>query len=292
VGGLPPARGAAGDGMSAVLSRRLRALGGGAWMALMFLFLFAPLIVVVAASFDGGDKTFLNFPPTSFSFRWYGRVAPELYNALWISLGLGAATAAISCLIGVPAALGLVRANFRGKALVAALFRAPLQIPAVVIGVSFLKLYYFVGDVTGWYPIGTMVGLLIAHVFLATPYVIGSVTAVLQRFNPRLEEAALMLGASRWSAFRRVTLPVIMPGVYTGGMYAFLVSFSDVPVSLFLGGTGFTPFPAQIFHMMEFDFDPSILAISTIIIVFSIGLLYLIQRVVGLEGLLRSGGSS
>ncbi len=269
-----------------------RKAASGLWMLCVFVFLFAPLVVVVGASLDGGERTFLNFPPREISFRWYGRISPDLFESLGLSIVLGLTTAAIGCLVGVPAALGLVRAQFPGKSLVAAAFRAPLQIPAVVTGVSFLKLYYLIGDATGVYVVGTLPGLVIAHSFLATPYVIGTVSAVLQRFNTRLEEAALSLGASRWRTFRRVTLPVIMPGVYAGAMYAFLVSFGDVPVALFLGSSGMQPFAAKIFHLMEFDFDPTLLAISTFIIFGSLAAIYLLQRAVGLEELSRSGGGN
>lgn len=271
---------------------RLRRVGAAVWVGLVFVFLFAPLVVVVGASLDGGDRTFLNFPPQQPSLHWYGRIAPDLFQSLGISVVLGLTTATIACVLGVPAALGLVRAEFRGKAIVAALFRAPLQIPAVVVGVSFLKLYYTVGDATDVYLGGTLPGLVLAHVFLATPYVIGTVSAVLQRFNVRLEEAALSLGASRWRTFRRVTLPVIMPGVYAGAMYAFLISFGDVPVSLFLGAGDMQPFAAKIFHLMEFDFDPTLLAISTLIIFGSLAAIWLLQRAVGLEALTRSGGGN
>jgi putative spermidine/putrescine transport system permease protein len=268
----------------------LRRWASALWVGGVFVFLFAPLVVVVGASFDGGERTFLNFPPRELSFRWYGRISPDLFESLGLSILLGLTTALVACCVGVPAALGLVRARFPGKSIVAAAFRAPLQIPAVVIGVSFLKLYYVAGDITGVYIVGTLPGLVIAHSFLATPYVIGSVSAVLQRFNTRLEEAALSLGASRWRTFRRVTLPVIMPGVYAGAMYAFLVSFGDVPVALFLGSGGMQPFAAKIFHLMEFDFDPTLLAISTFIIFGSLVAIYLLQRAVGLEELSRSGG--
>ena len=269
---------------------RARGAASVAWIAAAFVFLFAPLVVVVGASFDGGNRTFLNFPPQEFSTRWYFQIAPDLFGSLFLAIGLGLTTAFLACVLGVPAALGLVRAEFRGKAIVAALFRAPLQIPAVVIGVSFLKLYYLIGDVFGLRLVATLPGLLIAHLFLATPYVIGSVVAVLQRFNIRLEEAALSLGASRLRTFRRVTLPLIMPGVYAGAMYAFLVSFGDVPVSLFLGGPGMQPFAAKIFNLMEYDFDPSLLAISTYIIFGSFASIYFLQRAIGLDQLTRSGG--
>jgi putative spermidine/putrescine transport system permease protein len=114
---------------------------------------------------------------------------------------------------------------------------------------------------------------------------------VLLRFNTTLEEAALSLGASRFSVMRRVTLPILMPGIYTGAIYAFLVSFGDVPVSLFLSSAGYTTFPVEIFQAMQFDFNPAVLAISSITIAGSLVLMIGLQRLVGMETLLRAGGN-
>lgn len=274
------------------IARLMRPVPGVAWLAALYVFLLAPLIVVVGASFNGGDRGALNFPPTDLSLRWYGAVPMGLYRALGISLGLALVTALVGCLLGVPAALGLIRATFRGKQVVGALFRAPLQVPAVVIGVSFLQFYYLVGDRTGFYAVDNVAGLMVAHIFMATPYVIGPVGAVLQRFNPRLEEAALILGATRWSTFRRVTLPLIMPGIYAGGVYAFMISFADLPVSLLLAGTNIKTFPVEIFQAMDYDFNPALLAVSTMIIIFSLVAMVLLQRAIGLNALLRTGGAS
>ncbi len=273
---------------------RARALLGGAakiaFMALVYLFLLAPLIVVVGASLNGGQGSFIDFPPKDLSLQWYGRMDPSQLRALGVSLVLGVSTALAAVVLGVPAAIGLVRADFRGKALVAAVLRSPLQIPAVVIGVSFLKMYYMVGSATGVYAVGTMAGLFFAHLFMVLPYIVGAVTAVLQRFNMRLEEAALSLGASRLSTFRRVTLPIIMPGIYTGCVYAFLVSFGDVPVSLFLAANGLATFPVEVFQAMQFDFDPSVLATSSMIVVGSVVIMVVFQKLVGMDTLLRSSG--
>jgi len=195
----------------------------------------------------------------------------------------------ICVLLGVPAALGLARSRWRGKAAIAALFRAPVQIPAVVTGVAFLQFYYVLGDAVGWYGAGSWIGLLIAHVFIGLPYVVGSVFAVVQRFNVRLEEAALILGASPWSTLRRVTLPVIAPGVYSGATYAFLVSFSDLPVALFLSSADVQTFPVLLFQALDYEFDPALLAVATIIIAASFAGLMLFQKWIGINALLRSG---
>lgn len=270
------------------------AMGGLAkisFLVLVYIFLLAPLVVVVGASFNGGEKSFINFPPTDLSLKWYGRMDPSQLRALGVSIILATTTALAAVALGVPAAIGLVRAQFRGKALVAAILRSPLQIPAVVIGVSFLKMYYTVGNATGVYAVGTIAGLFLAHLFMVLPYVISAVSAVLQRFNMRLEEAALSLGASRLSVFRRVTLPIIMPGIYTGSIYAFLVSFGDVPVSLFLAANGLATFPVEVFQAMQFDFNPAVLAMSSVIVVGSIATMVVLQRLVGMDTLLRSSGS-
>lgn len=263
-----------------------------AWIVIVYTFLLAPLIVVAGASLNGGEfLAYVNFPPDRISLDWYWRIPPSQLLSLINSFGLAFGTMAISILLGVPAAFGLVRASFPGKAVVAALMRAPLQIPFAVIGVSFLQFYYFFGDATGLYLQASLSGLLIAHVFAALPYVVGTVGAVLQRFNLRLEEAALILGASPWSTFRRVTLPVIMPGVYTGGLYAFMLSFTDVPIVLFLAGPDFTTFPVEVFHSFQFDFNPTILASATLVMAGSLGIMLVAQRVLGLDALLKSGGA-
>jgi putative spermidine/putrescine transport system permease protein len=158
-----------------------------------------------------------------------------------------------------------------------------MQIPAVVTGVAFLRLYYVVGDATGLFLNATFAGLYLGHLFVATPYVIGTVVAVLQRFNLRLEEAALSMGASPWRTFRRVTLPTMMPGVHAGALYAFMVSFSDVPIAMFLTAPGFVTYPVELFFGIETDFSPSVLASASLVIAFALVALLLVQRVISLD---------
>jgi putative spermidine/putrescine transport system permease protein len=262
------------------------------WILFVYVFLLAPLVVVAGASLNGGEfLAYVNFPPDRISLDWYFQIPKSQLLSLVHSFALAAATMVIAILLGVPAAFGLVRAEFPGKAIVAALMRAPLQIPFAVIGVSFLQFYYVIGDATGLYLQASLPGLLIAHVFAAIPYVIGTVGTILQRFNRRLEEAALILGASPWSTFRRVTMPVIMPGIYTGGLYAFMLSFTDVPIVLFLAGSDFTTFPVEVFHSFQFDFNPTILASSTLVMLGSLVVMLVAQRLLGLDTLLKSGGA-
>lgn len=262
------------------------------WCSLTYIFLLSPMIVVIGASFHGGEyNQAIRFPPQDPSFGWYFKIPMDQVMALGLSLGLASIAAAGACIIGIPAALGIVRSNLRFKLLIAAIFRSPLQIPAIVSGIAFLQLFYVLGDATGIYWQGTFVGLAIGHVFVATPFVVGSVVAVLQRFDNRLEEAALIHGATRWRTFKRVTLPVIMPGVYAGALYGFMVSFGDVPLSIFLSSPGFQTYPVEIFFEMENDFSPAMLASGSLVIYTCLILLLVMQRVIGLDTLLRSGSS-
>jgi putative spermidine/putrescine transport system permease protein len=264
-----------------------------AYFVVVFTVLLAPLVVVIGGSFSApaSDKvvmSYVQFPPERLSLDWYRRIPATQLHALAVSFLLAAAVAFAAAVVGVPAAFGLVRGRFIGKSAVSAIMRAPLQVPHVVIGMAFLQLYYVVGDYSGGYLQGTPAGLFLAHLFMATPFVVGSVGALLQRFNPRLEEAACILGASRWRTFRRVTLPVIMPGVFTGVLYAFIVSFVDVPVAIFLASSQAMTFPVELFHAMEQDFTPSSLASASLAAAFAVVLVYVAQRFVGLDALLKS----
>lgn len=258
---------------------------------LAYVFVLAPMVVVIGASLHGrGTYTAAQFPPTDISLYWYGQIPLAQLKALGLSLVLGATTVVITVLLGVPAALALVRGRFPGRALIGALFRAPLQIPTVVTGIAFLQLLHIVVSRTGVDLLGGFWGLAIAHGFIGLPFVIGSVTAVLQRFDVKLEEAAAIHGASPARVFQRVTLPVIMPGVYAGGLYAFMVSFGDVPVAIFLTAPGYQTYPVEIFYALENDFTPAVLASATLVIIFCFVLLLAAQRLIGLDNLLRSGG--
>jgi putative spermidine/putrescine transport system permease protein len=275
--------------LAAVVRGHLRSLSTVAWVGFGLLFLWAPLIVVVGASFDGGSRyAAVHFPPQDPSLQWFFAISPSLISALKLSVLLGLVAALFACILGILAALGLVRSSIRGKTVIGAIFRAPMQIPAIVTGVAFLHLYYWLGDATGVSLPGTFVGLAIGHIFVATPYAIGTIVAILQRFDQTLEEAALSLGANRWSTFWQITFPMIKPGVYAGALYSFMVSFSDVPVSIFLTAPGYVTFPVELFFSMETDINPASLAAATLVIIGSFAAMLFVQWIVGLDTFMRS----
>ena len=260
----------------------------GLILAAVFIFLYAPIVIVIATSFDYGERAYVIFPPERFTFDAYLNIPEYITNGIYLSVGVGLTAAFGASLIGIPASLGIVRSDILGKSVIMTLFRVPLQIPGVVMGLAFLQAYYAIGAATGWYANGTYAGLAIAHIFAATPFVIGAVVPTLQRFQPALEEAAQTLGASRWTTFRKITIPLIAPGVFAGSLYAFMVSFGDVPIAIFLSKPGTSTFPVEVFFALEYEFDTTILAASTLVVVFSLMVLLIIQRFSGLDVFVRT----
>jgi putative spermidine/putrescine transport system permease protein len=254
---------------------------------LAYSFLLAPLLVVLVASFAGGQTTYVVFPPSSFSIEWYLRLPREYFRPALISVAIAFGAGLISCVLGIMAALAVVRGRIRGRSILKAYFNAPMQIPFVVTGIVFLQFYYLLYGLLGVRLIGTVWGLLGVHVFITLPYVIATVGSVLERFDRSVEEAARTLGASQWSTLRRVTLPIIKPGVVAGLLYAFVVSFGDVPASMFVVSTETTTLPVQLFHALEFDYGPALLALSSLVMVLSMLLIFFVQWLLGFGFMVR-----
>lgn len=246
-------------------------------------FLLLPFIVVLGSSFDSATEYRIDFPPHRLTLVNYEAIPPNYFHAAGVSLMIGITVAVISTVIGLCAALGLVRSRIGGREALQSFFRLPVQIPFVVTGAVFLQFYY---QVAGWSGLNVLIGplgLIVAHIFVAVPYSVGAITAVLLRFDPALEEAAEILGASGWTTFWRVTLPVIRPGVMAGLFYAFIISFGDVPIALFLVTGKWTTLPVLIFQDMQFDFRPSMLAVSSLIAILSLATILGVQKLAGFE---------
>ncbi|HYC14104.1 MAG TPA: ABC transporter permease subunit, partial [Stellaceae bacterium] len=240
------------------------------------------------ASLEGKQTYHFQFPPETLSLAWYGKIPRKYVHALGVSAAVASITACLSTLIGGMAAIGLVRGGLWRSDTLQALFNIPLQVPLVVTGVVFLQFYNQVAVLTGVDFLGSLLGLVIVHVFITIPYSIGTVGSVLVRANPRLEEAARTLGGSEWSIFRRILLPVLKPGIFAGLFYAFIVSFGDVPTAVFVASGEFVTLPVEIFQTLQFDFDPAVLALSTIVVILSVVLILAMQKVVGLDLVLPS----
>ncbi len=272
------------------MSGRASTLLLGALATLAFLFMLAPLVVIAASSFDGEASAFIRFPPQSLSLHWYGTIAGKYWSSLALSFALGICAASLSTTIGTLAALGIVRGRSAGSSWLMTWFSVPLQIPFVVTGVVFLQFYNVVADATGLDLVGRLPGLVLAHTFFCIPYAVGSVASIVTADLDRIENAARIAGATEWRVFRRITLPALNPGLFSGFFFAFIVSFGDVPVSVFLASGGTAPLPVEIFQTLQFDFDPTVLAVSTIVVAISAAAILAVQRLTGLS-LLAGAGS-
>jgi putative spermidine/putrescine transport system permease protein len=250
------------------------------WRALniaLVAFLLLPIVMVVLFAFNPAN--YIVFPPTGFTFRWFGKffASREFMAGLWLSFWVAAATVAVSSVLGVAAALALVRGKLPFSGFLASLFLSPLMIPAILTGLAIFQFYVLL-DVgrTTW-------GLLMGHVVITIPYVVRTTIAVLHNFDRSLEEAARNLGASPLRTFREVTLPLIRPGVIAGGIFAFIISFDQFPLSLFLVTPGRETLPIQLFNYLKYDFDPTVAAASTISILISVAVVVVLERTVGLQ---------
>ena len=227
-------------------------------MVLMFLIL--PVLVVVPLSFSSAP--YLSFPPPGFSLQWYGNFfGREAWTgAAWLSLWVGLGTTVASVLLGVPAAIGLVRGRFPGQRLAYALILSPIVAPGIIVAVGTYYVYASFGMV------GRPAALVVAHTCLAVPFVVINVAASLVGVDRRLEQAALSLGATPIGAFWQVTLPLIQPGLLAGAIFAFVTSFDELLVALFLSGTTAVTLPRRMWEQIQFAIDPTIAAASTLLI--------------------------
>ncbi|MBE1585457.1 ABC transporter permease [Nonomuraea angiospora] len=237
-----------------------------AFCALVGVWLVAPALIVVPLSFT--SKASLKFPPDGWSTRWYEHFFgdPAWMSALWTSLEVGLLVTVVATTLGTAAALGLTRARMRGLALVQGSMLAPMIVPGVVLAIGvyavFLKLQL----------VGTLMGFVMAHTVLALPFVMIPVTASLSGFDRRLESAAASLGAGRWTTFRTVTLPLVAPGVAAGALFAFVTSFDEVVVSLFIQSPYLQTLPVKMYASVTRETDPTIAAAATMIIVLTTSL--------------------
>jgi putative spermidine/putrescine transport system permease protein len=260
---------------------RRRGGAGPAWNALRILvaaiyaFILGPILITAAVSFNGSARSV--FPPQGFSLRWWA----EAFDARWMepmlfSLQLATLAALLCAAIGTPLAFALVRRDFRGKGLIEALVLGPLILPTLVTGIALLQFLHAVG-------LGGLVGfpgLLIGHVAICLPFITRTVAVALRGMPPQIETAAASLGAPPWRVLRRVTLPVASGGVFAGTAFAFVHSFTDVNLSLFLASPGERPVTVAILAFLEFGFAPTLAAVSMLSLAIPLAVVALLERFV------------
>ena len=249
-----------------------RIAGGG--LALLtgavLVFLVAPIVIIVPLSFSSGS--FFYYPLPGFSLRWYQDffASPFWLPSVWNSLIVGSAATLLATILGTLAALGMWRARFPGQALLLALLISPMVVPVIIVAVGVYFAFAPLGLTDGY------AGLVLAHTTLAVPFVVVTVLATLASFDRTLLRASASLGAPPWTTFRRVTLPLILPGVLSGAVFAFAASFDEVVVALLIAGPGQRTLPRQMFAGINDNISLTITAAATMLIAISFVLMALV----------------
>jgi putative spermidine/putrescine transport system permease protein len=238
---------------------------------LVLLFLIVPILVIIPLSFN--SDSFLMYPMSGFSLRWYEEFfgADVWRTALKNSMIISPLATVVAVVLGTLASIGLVRANFPGKALLVSILIAPMVVPVVIVGVA-VYIFFSPLGLTGSYT-----GLVLAHAVLGVPFVVITVTATLQGFDYNLVRAAASLGANPVTAFFKVTLPLVAPGVVSGALFAFATSFDEVVVTLFLASPEQSTLPRQMFSGIRDNISPTIAAVATVLIVLATLMLLVLE---------------
>lgn len=254
--------------------------------ALFVTFTLAPIVVVCWVAFT--PEGYLSFPTSRWSLRWFQAIAqyPEFISAFWRSIGLGALSSAIAVAISVPAALAIARYRFAGRETFTALFMSPLMIPNVVLGIAFLRFFTEVG--LG----GTFTGLVLAHIVIIFPFALRLTLASAVGLDRALEHAALSLGASEWTVMKRIILPLVLPGLVSGWALAFINSFDEVTMTVFVAAPGTETLPVRMFLYIQDNIDPLVTSVSACVIAVTVVALVALDRVYGLERLLVGRGAA
>jgi putative spermidine/putrescine transport system permease protein len=247
--------------------------------ALVIAFLIVPSLFVIPVSFTSGS--FITFPPRGFSLRWYGVF---FGSADWVaaterSFLTALLTGIVATMLGTAAAFVLVRQRVLARGLLLAIILAPLVLPRIIIAVGLFYLYAHIGLV------GTVAGLVIGHTILAVPYVLITVMAVLRTYDEQLDQAAWSMGASRWRTLIHITLPQIRGGLIAGFLFAFITSFDELTIALFVTGGGTATLPRRIWDDLLLQVNPTLAAVSTVVLVF------VTVFIVGAELLRRRGAA-
>lgn len=251
-----------------------------AFHGLFVAFMLAPLVMVALVSLT--DKGYIAMPFDGASWRWYEAILKngDFIDAFWRSVGLGVMAATLATLLAVPAGMAIAWHRFPGRDVVLGLLLSPLMVPHVVLGIALLRFLTQIGAS------GTMWGLTAAHTVLVLPYVLRLVVAAATGFDRNVAQAAESLGASAWTVFRRIELPLILPGVAGGWLIAFINSFDELTMSIFVASAGTQTLPVKMYNHIANTIDPLLASISTVLIVLTLVLMLVLDRFYGLDRVL------
>jgi putative spermidine/putrescine transport system permease protein len=257
------------------------ALTAISWAILIYLVL--PLLVIVSVSFS--NTAYIEFPPRGFTIKWYMQFLedPSYVGAFQVSIELAVLSTVIAIILATPAALIIARKTFPGRTLISTLFLSPLVLPNIVIGVAILQYANSFGVAR------TFSALLIGHVVIVMPYVLRTVLASLAGMDATIEEAAQDLGAGSVETFFLVTLPQIKPGIIAGALFAFIISWINIEVTIFNSTGTLTTLPVKILYYVENIGDPTVAAVSAVTVYIAIVVVVIVDLTIGLQKATSSG---
>jgi ABC-type spermidine/putrescine transport system permease subunit II len=237
------------------------------YCVLTLVFLCAPILIVVVVSFNASE--FIEFPPRAWSLRWYQNYfrARQWVEPTLLSLRIAFVTMVLSTVLGTAAAIGLTRGRFRGRRMLEFFFVSPMVMPTIVLAIGLYLLF------ARFKVVGQPLALYLAHTVVAAPLVIVIVSAALKTTDSAIELAARSLGAGYFRTLWHVTLPAILPSVVSGAAFAFLLSFDEVVLAIFLGGPATTTLPKRMWESVRYEIDPTLTAISTLLVIIPIVIL-------------------
>jgi len=244
--------------------------------ALVYALILAPIAIVVALAFSADN--FILFPPSGYSLRWFRALSTHgpLLSALWLSVQIASVVTLLSLVIGVPAALALAKGRFSGRDALTNFFLAPLLLPTLITGLALLLFF------TPLRLTATLPGLVLGHMTVTVPFVIRMMTTAFSTLPDDIEAAAATLGAKPWRVVRRVTLPLVTPGLIACACLCFLLSFDETVISLFLSGPRAATLPVEMVRYVEGRTDPLIAALSVVLIVATLIVVVIVERLVGI----------
>lgn len=246
-------------------------------IALLCAFILAPTTVIAITSFGGSE--IMEFPPRDLTLRWYASAISkaECQSAAWNSLWIAFVTMLISTPLAIAGPLALVRGHIPGREVIQTMLLAPLVVPSIVVGLSILL-------ASSRFDLPLVeTRLLIAHVLITLPYLVRTITSSLMRLDPVAEEAARVLGANSIMTFLFITLPALRPGIIAGMIFAFIISIDNVSISLFLASAKTNTLPLSLMSYIEYNLDPSVAAVSTLLIIMALAAAIALERLAGLR---------
>ena len=266
------------ESIRAMLERRSFKFVIGLLALISLILLLAPTVIVVIASFTSAFS--LKFPPPGYSIKWYEALlndSPEIISAFGLSLKVAAIATCVSVVLAVSAALALARRKEKWARAAEAVFLSPLMLPTLALGLALLMLFNLAGHGLSFWT------LIIGHIAITSPYIVRTTTASLSQMDRSLLESARSLGASGWFTFWTVTLPLIAPGILAGSFIAFMYSFDNVAVSLFLSDARSEVLPIRMWHIIESNLDVRAAAVSGVLIGATLVLMLVMEKFVGIS---------